>query len=74
LIVCVCNCLRESQCRHAADHPGVKRASSVYRHLGVKVRCGRCVATVQQIVDHAHAERAATEDSVALAPEAVPAE
>ncbi len=59
MIVCVCNVLRESDCREAAVDPAVKRAHCVYRRLGCRVRCGACVETMQAIVEELKVEREA---------------
>jgi len=55
MIVCLCNVLREADCREAASHPSTRNAGCVYRRLGCRVRCGACVRTMQEIVDHAQA-------------------
>lgn len=52
MIICMCNALGERQCREAAAHPETRNAGCVYRRLGCRVRCGACVATMQEIVDH----------------------
>ena len=57
MIVCVCNELREKECREAAGDPSVRRADCVYRRLNCRVRCGACVSTMQAIVDEMRAER-----------------
>lgn len=59
MIVCVCNALRERDCREAAGDPDVRRAGCVYRRLNCRVRCGACVATMKAIVDELRDERAA---------------
>ena len=59
MIVCVCNALRERDCRAAAGDPDVRRAGCVYRRLNCRVRCGACVATMKAIVDELRDERAA---------------
>lgn len=59
MIVCVCNELRERDCRAAAGDPEVRRAGCVYRRLNCRVRCGACVATMQSIVEELRAERLA---------------
>lgn len=68
MIVCICNVLRESDCREAATAPDVRRAGCVYRRLGCRVRCGACVTTMQAIVDGLRVERStATNDALRLA-------
>ena len=59
MIVCICNALREKDCREAAGSPAVRRAGCVYRQLKCRVRCGACVATMQAIVDELRDEREA---------------
>ena len=59
MIVCICNALRERDCREAAGDPEVRRAGCVYRRLNCRVRCGACVATMKAIVDELQDERAA---------------
>ena len=61
MIVCICNALRERDCREAAGDPVVRRAGCVYRRLNCRVRCGACVATMQAIVEELREERAARE-------------
>jgi bacterioferritin-associated ferredoxin len=63
MIVCVCNALRERDCREAAGDPGVRRAGCVYRRLNCRVRCGACVQTMKAIVDELRDERAARQAS-----------
>lgn len=52
MLVCLCNALGERECREAASRPGVRGPGCVYRHLGCRVRCGACVATMREIVEH----------------------
>jgi|GEM_PF-706198 len=69
MIVCICNALREKDCRDAAAAPEVQRAGCVYRRLNCRVRCGACVATMKAIVDELRDERAARRSlSVVRAP------
>lgn len=65
MIVCVCNVLRESECREAAGDPSVRRAGCVYRRLNCRVRCGACVATMQAIVEELREERSARQLPIA---------
>ncbi len=53
MIICLCNALGERECREAAARPGVKGPGCVYRQFGCRVRCGACVATMREIVEHA---------------------
>lgn len=71
MIVCVCNALRERDCREAAVDPQVRRAGCVYRRLNCRVRCGACVATMKAIVDELRDERAARQAAAAM-PDAAP--
>ncbi len=71
MIVCVCNALRERDCREAAVDPQVRRAGCVYRRLNCRVRCGACVATMKAIVDELRDERAARQATAAM-PDAAP--
>jgi bacterioferritin-associated ferredoxin len=75
MIVCVCNALSESACREAACHPECRGAGCIYRLLGARVRCGRCVPFVQALV-HAVKESEGACGAPALisgGPPAVPA-
>jgi len=58
MFVCICNALRERDCREAAVAPEIERAGCVYRRLGCRVRCGACVTTMQAIVEELRDERA----------------
>lgn len=50
MFVCLCNGLRERDCRLAAAHPETRCAGCVYRRLGCRVRCGACVPAMRDIV------------------------
>jgi bacterioferritin-associated ferredoxin len=54
MIVCVCNGLRERDCREAARSGQCRGVGCMYRVQGCRVRCGRCVPLMQEILD-AHA-------------------
>lgn len=71
MIVCVCNELREKDCREAAGDPSVRRADCVYRRLNCRVRCGACVSTMQSIVDEMRGERLTQADAGAQRPEPI---
>ena len=73
MIVCICNALREKDCRDAAASPEVQRAGCVYRRLNCRVRCGACVATMKAIVDELSDERAARRSTAVVQPLAEPA-
>ena len=57
MIVCVCNCLREKDCIATAEHRSTRSAGGVYKRLGVRIQCGRCVPTMRRIVEEARARR-----------------
>lgn len=65
MIVCICNALRERDCREVAGEPDVKQAGCVYRRLNCRVRCGACLATMRAIVDELKDERAARKSTAA---------
>jgi bacterioferritin-associated ferredoxin len=57
MIVCLCNALRERECREVAARPATRDAGCVFRQLGCRVRCGACMETMREIVEHAHMVR-----------------
>ncbi|MFP4270492.1 MAG: bacterioferritin-associated ferredoxin [Alphaproteobacteria bacterium] len=63
MIVCVCNALGERQCREVAARPETRDAGCVYRQLGCRVRCGACMATMRDIVNHVRRDHAALEQA-----------
>jgi bacterioferritin-associated ferredoxin len=65
MIVCICNALGERQCREVAARPETRDVGCVYRQLGCRVRCGACVATMRDIVDHVRREHGAPDPSQA---------
>jgi bacterioferritin-associated ferredoxin len=73
MIVCVCNVLREKDCRDAAAAPDVRGTACVYRRLNCRVRCGACVATMKSIVDELREERAARQEPATTQPMVEPA-
>jgi bacterioferritin-associated ferredoxin len=50
MILCVCNALSENACREAACRPECRGVGCVYRLLGARVRCGRCVPYMRALV------------------------
>ena len=64
MIVCLCNALNERDCREAAARPETRGPGCVYRQLGCRVRCGACLATMREIVDHAQSQREQTAPAV----------
>jgi bacterioferritin-associated ferredoxin len=54
MIVCSCNVLSDHDVRSAVGAPGAPRtAGQVYGCLGCSPQCGRCVRTIQRIMDEA---------------------
>jgi len=49
MIVCVCNGLCERRCQEAAGRPQCRSVGCIYRGLGGRVRCGRCVPVMREI-------------------------
>jgi bacterioferritin-associated ferredoxin len=49
MIVCMCNGLREKACREVAANGQCRGVGCIYRQLGSRVRCGRCVPMMQEI-------------------------
>lgn len=58
MIICLCNVLRERDCQEVASRPETRGPGCIYRQLGCRVRCGACVETMREIVDHAKQRRA----------------
>jgi bacterioferritin-associated ferredoxin len=50
MIVCVCNGLRDSVCRETAANGQCRGVGCIYRLNGARVRCGRCVPMMQEIL------------------------
>ena len=46
MIICICNHLNDATCAAAIDRPGCRSVGCVYRQLGCRIRCGRCVPTM----------------------------
>jgi bacterioferritin-associated ferredoxin len=66
MILCVCNGLSERDIRAAAATCGGDTVGCVYRCLGCRVRCGKCVPYVADVA------RAALPNSERPAPPAAP--
>lgn len=49
MIVCICNCLSETQVR-AAIRAGARTADAVYSRCGVRRNCGRCQETIDDML------------------------
>jgi len=60
MIVCVCNGLCERRCQEAAGRSECRSVGCIYRGLGGRVRCGKCVPLMRDIFAAAkeHAPRA----------------
>ena len=57
MIVCVCNRLGENACRETAASGRCRTVGCMYRLQGGRVRCGRCVPIMTEILA-AHAPEA----------------
>jgi bacterioferritin-associated ferredoxin len=57
MIVCVCNSLREAACRETAASGRCRTVGCMYRLPGGKVRCGKCLPLMGEILA-AHAPEA----------------
>lgn len=52
MYVCICHALREKDVRHAVDE-GHTTLAGVYKKLGCRPRCGKCVGYMAEVVsDH----------------------
>lgn len=71
MIVCVCNVLREAACRETACRPECRTVGCVYRLLGARVRCGRCVPHMAALLAETKAGTGGTAglEAAAAAPE-----
>lgn len=50
MYVCLCHGLNDRAVRAAIDEGGAGSAAEVYRHYACKPQCGKCVATVRDMV------------------------
>jgi len=51
MYVCICNSLTDRDVRRAAQESGERRCpKSVYRRLGCRPRCGRCLSFAGEII------------------------
>ncbi|HEX2525037.1 MAG TPA: hypothetical protein VHL31_01885 [Geminicoccus sp.] len=57
MIVCVCNCLNEADCERAAAARSVDAGEDLHAVMGVTVCCGRCLPTMEAIIDEVRARR-----------------
>jgi bacterioferritin-associated ferredoxin len=53
MIVCSCNVLSDHEVRSACATRAPRSAGQVYGCLGCSPKCGRCVRTIQKIMDEA---------------------
>ncbi|MGH7907508.1 MAG: (2Fe-2S)-binding protein [Candidatus Binataceae bacterium] len=49
MYVCVCNALTDRQIRSQSSNDG--SVAAVYRGLGARPKCGKCIPIVKQIVE-----------------------
>jgi bacterioferritin-associated ferredoxin len=49
MYLCICNALTDRQVRRVCGDPDAS-VSDLYRELGCKLKCGRCVATVRDFI------------------------
>ena len=56
MIVCVCNCLTESDVRKAA-RAGATTPEAAYARLGCDVQCGCCLDFAAEIIDEEGGKR-----------------
>lgn len=50
MIVCICNCLRESQIRKQRDAGVATTADEVFATYDCEPRCARCVPEIEQLL------------------------
>jgi bacterioferritin-associated ferredoxin len=53
MYVCICNALKEAEARRVA--PGCEAAHQIYGQLGCTPQCGRCIPTMNTILNEARA-------------------
>jgi bacterioferritin-associated ferredoxin len=49
MIVCVCNALCERRCQERACKEDCRTVGCIYRGLGCRVRCGKCLPFMREI-------------------------
>jgi bacterioferritin-associated ferredoxin len=49
MIVCVCNALCERRCQERACERDCRTVGCIYRGLGARVRCGKCLPFMREI-------------------------
>ncbi len=50
MYVCICNALKDSQLKQAAQDPGVSSAACVFKQLDARPQCGRCLPDVRDMI------------------------
>jgi bacterioferritin-associated ferredoxin len=55
MIVCVCNALGERRCQERACEEDCRTVGCIYRGLGCRVRCGKCLPFMREIFTAAKA-------------------
>jgi bacterioferritin-associated ferredoxin len=55
MYVCVCNAVTDRQIRSQSEC-GRGTVAEIYRALGIKVQCGKCVRAAKRIIDGRQAE------------------
>jgi len=55
MIICSCNVISDKDVKACAANCATcpRNARDVYRHLGTKPKCGRCVQRVQSVLEEA---------------------
>lgn len=64
MYVCICNALRERTLSSAIQTLGQPTVGEVYKALGCKPQCGKCVSDVASMLDAPRQDPAATAGSV----------
>ena len=50
MYVCICNALKDSQLKQAAQGPGVSTPACVFKQLDARPQCGRCLPDVHDMI------------------------
>ena len=59
MYVCICNGLKDKQLSAVIDGAEAPSVSDVYRELGCKPRCGKCLQDVAAMIETSEIERGA---------------
>jgi bacterioferritin-associated ferredoxin len=51
MYVCICNAVTDRQIQSHCECRGDTTVAALYRTLGVKLQCGKCVPSVKTILD-----------------------